>query len=271
MVQIEELKVLELATNSLSNLSYVYTFLLLVVRFTSFMGVVPGIGMGTRGLRVRIPAVLVMTFATMIGTPVVPLPADWFVFLAAFLSEVVLGFLIGIIPFFVISGVQLAMTLAGQTMGLGMASIIDPTMGTSISSLARIYGDLVTILFLLIGGHYVVIQALTGLGGVWVPGTFILGASSIEMLIEQSARIFEIGVIVSAPVIVALLLTQFVMGLISKAVPSVNIFIVSFPLTIGIGLVLSILAIPDLIIFSTKQFVGMDALLLSLGESMQGR
>ena len=39
----------------------------------------------------------------------------------------------------------------------------------------------------------------------------------------------------SAPVMVALLLTQFVMGLISQAVPTVNIFIVSFPLTIGIG------------------------------------
>jgi flagellar biosynthetic protein FliR len=52
--------------------------------------------------------------------------------------------------------------------------------------------------------------------------------------------------LIAAPVIVALLLTNFVMGIISKAIPTVNIFIISFPLTIGVGFAISILAIPEM-------------------------
>lgn len=268
-MNIEELRMIELVSQSADQLHYVWTYMLLVVRYTAFMSAVPGIGMGARGLPVRMPAILLLALATMLGTPAVPLPNDWLLFVSGIVSEVILGFLIAIIPYFIITGVQTAMSLASQTMGLGMASIIDPTMGISVTSMSRIFGDLVTILFLYLGGHYVVVQAVSGMGGTWVPGTFLLGANSISMLISQTAKIFEMGVIISAPVIVALLLTQFVMGLISKAVPSVNIFIVSFPLTIGIGLVLSMLAIPDIFVATSKEFAQMDELLLRLGADMR--
>jgi flagellar biosynthesis protein FliR len=48
------------------------------------------------------------------------------------------------------------------------------------------------------------------------------------------------------------------MGLISKAVPTVNIFIVSFPLTIGIGLILTLLMIPELMQAAEKLIVSTD-------------
>jgi flagellar biosynthesis protein FliR len=51
------------------------------------------------------------------------------------------------------------------------------------------------------------------------------------------------------------------MGLISRAVPTVNIFIVSFPLTIGIGLILSLIALPEMIVLVTQHF---DAVELSI-------
>jgi flagellar biosynthetic protein FliR len=35
------------------------------------------------------------------------------------------------------------------------------------------------------------------------------------------------------------------MGIISKAIPTLNIFVVSFPLTIGVGFAISILALPE--------------------------
>ena len=71
---------------------------------------------------------------------------------------------------------------------------------------------------------------------------------------------------VSIPVIVALLLTQFVMGLISRTVPTVNIFIVSFPLTISIGLVVTVLAMPDIMVFIRREFAGLEGTLLALLE-----
>jgi flagellar biosynthesis protein FliR len=56
-------------------------------------------------------------------------------------------------------------------------------------------------------------------------------------------------------VVVALLLTNFVLGIISKAVPTVNVFIISFPLTIGVGLTISIIALPEVAVFLEREFM----------------
>jgi flagellar biosynthetic protein FliR len=69
------------------------------------------------------------------------------------------------------------------------------------------------------------------------------------------------GVMISAPVIVALLLTNFVLAIISKAVPTVNIFIISFPLTVGVGLGISLLALPEVGHYISQQFLKIEPLL----------
>jgi flagellar biosynthetic protein FliR len=51
------------------------------------------------------------------------------------------------------------------------------------------------------------------------------------------------------------------MGVISKAVPTVNIFIVSFPITVSIGLILSIVALPEMSVYLTKQFLDLERIL----------
>ena len=76
---------------------------------------------------------------------------------------------------------------------------------------------------------------------------------------QRSADVFMYGLLFASPVVVALLLTNFVMGLVSKAVPTVNIFIVSFPLTIGIGLILSLLMIPELMQANEKMITSTES------------
>jgi flagellar biosynthetic protein FliR len=137
------------------------------------------------------------------------------------------------------------------------------------SDLARILGDLAVVVFLLVGGHHVAIQAVAGLGGAIVPGQFSVGPQAAELLIDRSADIFRVGVLLSAPLLVAMLLTNAVLGLISKAVPSVNIFIVSFPLTIGIGLILTVLALPDVVRFVNREFTGMENSILAVTRDAQ--
>ena len=69
---------------------------------------------------------------------------------------------------------------------------------------------------------------------------------------------------ISAPVIVALLLTNFVLAIISKAVPTVNIFIVSFPITVAVGLGISILALPEAGHYLARQYTRLEWLLNAL-------
>lgn len=246
--------VLNLPIQLVEILPHVWTFLLLAVRYAALMMLLPGISGGAQGMTIRAPAIIVFAFVSLISGQISPLPENVITMLANVASEYLFGFMLGFVPALITAGVQTAAQLSTGTMGLGAAQLMDPNLGVSVSSLGRVLTDLVICLFLALGGHHVMIYAASGLGGVLVPGTFLVEEQSLQLVIHQTGRVFEIGVLLSAPVIVALLLTQFVMGLISKAVPTVNIFIVSFPLTIGIGLVLSVLSLPEIFTFAEREF-----------------
>ena len=183
------------------------------------------------------------------------------------LSEMILGAVIGIIPILIVAGAQSAGHVASGTMGLNGAQLIDPTTQANLPDLARIYGDIAILMFLLVDGHHVAIYQLSGMESNIRPGSFVLGATGISTLVDQSAAIFHMGVMIAAPVIVALLLTNFVLAIISKAVPTVNIFIISFPLTIGVGLGLSMLALPEAGHYISRQFLGLQDLMSAVVSS----
>ncbi len=252
----------------LQNLDVLWTFVLLISRYTGLMIMMPGIGMGAEGLKVRGPAIIVFTMASLPTMRTAPMPPDYIVMAASAGSEFIFGYLIGLVPQIIVIGVQAGAQLATNTMGLSGSSIFDPTTGASSTDLSRIEGGLVVLMFLLLGGHYTVMQAVSGLSGQFTPGSFNFDLLTADFVIQRVASVFKTGVMISAPVIVALLLTQFVMGIISRAVPTVNIFVVSFPLTIGIGLILTILSLPEVIRFAGNELASIDNMTSVFVENM---
>ena len=141
---------------------------------------------------------------------------------------------------------------------------LTPTTSASTSDLSRIYGDLTVILFLLLDGHHVAIAHLSMMSEVAQPGTFIMSGAGIEALVTMSSKVFEIGVMVASPVIVALFLANFVMGLLSKMVSSFNVFMMSFYITIGIGFIISMLALPEMMEFMKRYILQTESILQSI-------
>lgn len=258
------MELLDLSKLILSNLDAAWTFFLLFMRFAAMMSILPGIGGGQRGVLVRGAAILVFALCSMPAAPRAALPADSFMMAASLGSEFVLGFILGAIPLLVVSGVEGGAHLASVTMGLGAGQLFDPVSNTNTSALERIMGDMTILIFLALGGHHVIIQAVSGMGGTIVPGSFALSESSVSMFMARAGDLFRVAVLVSAPCVAALLLTQFVMGLVSKTVPAVNVMIVSFPLTIGIGLILTLLSLPEISNFTTKLLSGLDVTVLGI-------
>ncbi|NMC61840.1 MAG: hypothetical protein GYA55_01590 [SAR324 cluster bacterium] len=259
---------LEVPQQLFQRLDLVWTFILLFVRYLSMMMLLPGISMGMRGLMVRVPATIALAIASVSTSRLAPVPADYVQVGWLIVAEILFGLVIGMIPYLIVSGAQMAGQLTSNTMGLAAGNLIDPSLGTGTTPLSLLMGDLVILTFLLLSGHHVAIYFAAGLGGAIPPGALLPIGSTAELLVDRSAYIFESGVILSAPVIVALLLTQFVMGLISKAVPTVNIFIVSFPLTIGIGLIITALSLPAFMLAVSKQITGVEGSLMVVCRAM---
>ncbi|NBW39616.1 type III secretion protein [bacterium] len=260
---------LNIGAYALEHIDWIWTFLLLAVRYGILMTVLPGFVVSPVGKMLRTPGILALALISTVSSPAAVLSDNMGVLLIQVISEALFGLTLGIIPLLIVSGVQMAGGLSSTTMGLGASQLVDPTMGGSLPSLGKLMGDLVILIFLLSNGHHAIIYSAAGLGGAIVPGTYTPDIGSVELVVSRVADVFRLGVLISAPVIVALLLTNFVMGLISKAIPQVNIFIVSFPLTIGIGLVLTGLSLPELSAFVQRELMDVESGLLVILNDVQ--
>lgn len=246
----------------------VWMHMLFVMRYTGMMLIMPGLSGGMTGLYTRFPAILIFSMVAAAGQQTaLPLPVNIGDMSLMLGSELLLGFVIGLIPFLFVAAVQTGGQLASTTMGLGAGALVDPTMGTTTSDISRITGDLVTILFMMVGGHYVIMYTLAGGEGYLPLGMLFVNDLNFDLLVNVSARVFELGVILAGPVIAAVMLSQVVLGILSRAVPTINLFIVSFPLTIGIGLAMWAILLPQMVTIVGSEVRGVEKHILQIGEN----
>ena len=246
----------------------VWLYTLCFARYVGMMIVMPGLSGGMTGLYVRVPAMIIFAMTAAYGQQQeLPLPVNMGSMAVMIGSEFLLGFVVGLIPFLFVAAVQTGGQLASTTMGLGAGALVDPTMGAPTSDISRITGDLVTILFMLVGGHYVIVYTLAG-GDDHLPlGVMFVNDLNFKLLVDLSARVFELGVVLAGPVIAAVMLSQFVLGILSRAVPTINLFIISFPLTIGIGLGIWAILMPQMVSLVGTEVSRVEKQVLKIGEN----
>jgi flagellar biosynthetic protein FliR len=71
-----------------------------------------------------------------------------------------------------------------------------------------------------------------------------LTSGGLDVLLAQAVRMWIVAVKIAAPVTVALFATNVAMGLMARTVPQMNIFMIGFPVTIGVGLLVLGLSVP---------------------------
>jgi flagellar biosynthesis protein FliR len=150
--------------------------------------------------------------------------------------------LVGMAFSFGMAALFAALTAAGALLdmmiGFMIGGIIDPLTGTSASLLTQLYTMIGVLIFIAIGGDGWVVAGLARTYDA-VP---LLAAPEIGSLTEGAqvafAGILGAAVMVAAPVLVALIITEAALGVVSRTVPQMNIFAVGFPAKIAVGLVL---------------------------------
>ncbi len=213
-----------------------WAFFLLLVRFGATFISLPGVGTDQIPATFRTSFALGLAFAVASAGARAPEPASIAQGGMMIAAEFMFGYLMGLIPFFIIGGVTVAGQVTTGAIGLGQANMIDHSLGESVAVLARLEGLLAAVIFLLIDGHHMVIRAAAATGGDLSLGLFRPDMPLADLLTDRLTASFDLSLKIAAPILVTLLVTQFVLGLLTKFVPQVNIFIISLPLTIGIGL-----------------------------------
>ncbi|MBZ4644133.1 MAG: flagellar biosynthesis protein FliR [Deferribacteres bacterium] len=156
------------------------------------------------------------------------------------LKELLIGIMIGILGRFLFVGVQFGGQIIGFQMGFGVVNILDPQTNSQISIIAQFQNIVMILIFLSIGGHRLIIEAIVQCFKIVPLGTFVIPEHSYMFLVKTFSEIFVIALKIVAPVFVTLIITHVIMGIIARLVPQINILIVGFPIQIAAGLIVII-------------------------------
>ena len=163
---------------------------------------------------------------------------------------VVVQLLVGLLFAFAVSALMTAVQTAGGLIdiasGFSFGATIDPINGNQGGAFSRLYALVGTALFIAIGGDAWLLRGISRTFTL-VPLTRSPRLDSLVSGAEQAfASIFVSAIEVAAPALLALLITDVAFGMVSRAVPQLNVFTVAFPLKIGVALLVVAASLPFL-------------------------
>lgn len=214
-------------------------WLLALTRFAGFFVQAPIFGSHHFDKKILVALAATMAF---VAFPELKLPKDFsFDLIPYFLMVItqgVVGLVIGYVSFMIMAAAQFGGELLDVQMGLSVAASFDPATGSTVNMMRRLKFYLCMILYLLMDGHHFLIQAMFKSFDI-IPLTGVdISGKVITHLVLITGQIFVLGIQIAAPALAALFLTQVALGLLARVAPQMNVFMLSFPLNIAIGLTL---------------------------------
>ncbi len=216
---------------------FVFTFVMILTRVSFFIFFMPLVGTALVPARVKAAfcLVLALSMVFLVKEPA-PLPRGPYEFFLSLIPEAILGFSFALLLRFIFAGIQLGGELVGMQIGFGVAQVMDPVTGVAAPILAQLTYLTAFLLFLVFDLHHPFFLALGEGLKYFPPGSLRLNPELFHFLSQRAVVLFTISLKVLAPLLAIMFLVQLSLGIVSRFVPQINIMIVSFPLTIGIGL-----------------------------------
>ncbi|HMN16828.1 MAG TPA: flagellar biosynthetic protein FliR [Ignavibacteriaceae bacterium] len=194
-----------------------------------------------------------VVYLTIDRNAIASVPSGWMLVILSF-KEAITGLIIGFMLQIVFWGVSYAGTLIGFDMGLTMAEVFNPSSDESGNVVGEFlyYGALM--IFFLINGHHYIISSLKHSFSVVPLGKFVISKPVLDLIIIYSASVFIIAVKIASPIIVSFFLVHIGEGIVARIIPQMQVFFVTQPLKVGIGVAM-LAAITPLYLYVIKNLL----------------
>lgn len=159
-------------------------------------------------------------------------------FIGYIAMQFTVGLIIGYMSYLIMAAVQFGAEILDVQMGLSVAASFDPASGGSVNMLRRWAFYLAMVLYLLMNGHHKALEAMAYSYQVIPLDGMNLSHRMIDDVMLKTGLVFSLGLQIASPVVASLFITQVALGLLARVAPQMNVFMLSFPLNIAIGLTL---------------------------------
>jgi flagellar biosynthetic protein FliR len=159
-------------------------------------------------------------------------------------QQILIGLSMGFTMQLVFGALMIAGEAIAMSMGLGFASMVDPTNGVSVPVISQFFVIIGTLLFLALGGHLMLIQlVVNSFDSLPISATGV-GRDSFWALVTWGSQMFIGALWIAIPALISMLVITLSMGVMTRAAPQLNIFSVGFPVSMFMGFIILILVIP---------------------------
>jgi flagellar biosynthetic protein FliR len=117
-----------------------------------------------------------------------------------------------------------------------MSNVVDPATGVNSPLVTHLYETMFFLALLAVDGHHWVIRALSASNGRAPVGALDAGRALPEVALAMFEQMFAAGLTFAAPILVLLMLVSLLIGLLTRAVPQINVLEFGFNLRIVAGL-----------------------------------
>jgi len=227
--------------------TWVASFMLPMFRITSLLMTMPIFGTTLVPRRIRLYFALAIT--VVIAPVLPPMPQVNALDLSALLligEQIIIGAGLGLFLQLFFQAFVIAGQIISTQMGMGFASMIDPTNGVSAAVIGQFFTMLVTLLFLGMNGHLVVLETLVESFTTMPVGSGLL-VSNFWTLANSLGWVMGAALTLVLPAITALLVVNIAFGVMTRAAPQLNIFSIGFPLTLVLGMGILWISLGDIL------------------------
>jgi flagellar biosynthetic protein FliR len=186
-----------------------------------------------------------------------PLPDDMLAMSAVLGGETLLGLAIGLTGALMMNAVVLAGEVTSIQMGLSLGQALGSLPEGATVGVGQLQGYFALLIYLGLNGHLTLYQGLAHSFQVVPPGQALVGTLGGRSLVDLTGSVFSAAVQAAAPILVALLLANLALAILGKAVPQLNVMMVSFPVTISLGLLTLGAGLPLLASFLGRDVAGL--------------
>ena len=193
-----------------------------------------------RYISIRVRLGLALLIAILVAPTLPTPPAFDPLSIAAVLligQQILIGVAIGFVMRIVFAAVGFVGDLISLQIGLGIATLYDPQNGTQVPVLGQFLGVLMTLVFLSVNGHLLLIASVADSFRYFpiAPGQ-TMQVDGWWILVSYGSEIFRTGIILALPIVAVVMIANIVLAVVSKSSPQLNIFAIGFPIFLGLGL-----------------------------------
>ncbi|MCF7500697.1 MULTISPECIES: flagellar biosynthetic protein FliR [unclassified Pseudoalteromonas] len=205
------------------------------VRFSALLWAMPVFENPAVTPRARIAVAMMLAFLVAGQLPLAP-AVDIFSLDAVVLTveQIIFGVLMGLALRLLFEVMSLVGLVLSMQMGLSMALVMDPGSGNQVALLGQLFWIMAALLFFAADGHLITLHVMVESFTVWPIGSSIYNLD-IMAVVNLFAWLLASTLLLALPGVIAMMLVNLTFGVASRAAPSLNIFVLGFPMALIMG------------------------------------